>query len=319
MKDLPKKIGKKLPLKTLSSFESKFQKQYPKAHRLFSILRDGSSRFGKETLLYLKLKKNTQDPKFVESMKWNEINIVRETPRDWKAVAPVMIIASFPFLNYIILPLAYFYPQKLLCRQFWTQKQKLQFGEARYNKKILLHDTILNDLKKQIDTKLSSKDNVAKNFSLDLIEKVQSGKRVDFNQVTELKPILYKPDFNLNCLTENHLQNLVDFHSCGRVFNWSKLKNLEHYAYWLSQEDRQLSKIDLNDIEGEFIYNFCYERGINPNKISEKEIFEFLSIWFNFSSQMKLTSTKSYMENNYTLYLHGKILLGKTYNTKSSK
>ena len=26
----------------------------------------------------LKLKKNTQDSKFVEAMKWNEINIVRE-------------------------------------------------------------------------------------------------------------------------------------------------------------------------------------------------------------------------------------------------
>ena len=41
-------------------------------------VKSGSSRFGKETLLYLKLKKNTQDPKFVEAMKWNEINIVRE-------------------------------------------------------------------------------------------------------------------------------------------------------------------------------------------------------------------------------------------------
>lgn len=82
-----------------------------------------------------------------------------------------MIIASFPFLNYIILPIAYVYPDRLLCRQFWSIEQFYKFNNRRYLQKIQLYDPILKCLMEQADKKLTN-DNVAKNILIDSIEQV---------------------------------------------------------------------------------------------------------------------------------------------------
>ena len=68
----------------------------------------------------------------------------------------------------------YYYPQKLLCKQFWTYNQQLQFNEAKLLKKFEIHDRLLINLKQTIDSKLSNKDSYAKNVSIDLIGKVMT-------------------------------------------------------------------------------------------------------------------------------------------------
>lgn len=315
MNNLPKNIGKKLPVKQVQKLTSSFEKRFPKAYKLFTILSQGTRRFGSETYQFLSIKNNLlRNPRYVESMSYKDVNIYRELPRDWKSVSPVMIIASIPLMNYIILPLAYYYPQKLLCKQFWTYNQQLQFNEAKLLKKFEIHDRLLINLKQTIDSKLSNKDSYAKNVSIDLIGKVQNKKNTDLREVLEMKSILNRPEFNLNQLSQDHLGNLIDAHQCQRIFTRSPIKNLEYYAYWLNQEDKKLINENLTRVEAEYLNNFSFERGFNARQHSLKEQIEFLKIWLQFSSQMGYNSSKSYMENNYTLYLHGQVLLSKQYN-----
>lgn len=317
MKDLSKKLTKLQIPKNLRTAQNSFQDRFPKTYKLFSILKDGTKRFGAETLLFTRHKNNlAKNPRYVQSMTWKDVNIYRELPRDWKAVAPVMIIASIPFMNYIILPLAYIYPQKLLCKQFWTQNQIRQYGENKFNRRLLQTDSLLIRLRDEVELKLSNKDNYAKNYATDLIERVHSGRQVSLDEIIELKPILNRPEFNLNNLKQDHLQNLVNLHNCQRVFNWSHIRNLEYYAYWLNMEDKKLMKENLDKIENEYIWNFSYDRGINANKHSSKELAHYLRNWMKFSSQLGFTDSKSYQENNYTLYLHGMILLSKDCHSK---
>lgn len=322
MKNLQKGVNnfKKFSAQGTSNFENSLRSRFPRAFKIYTILKNGTQRFGNESLMFLRIMKQLmQNPKSLESLKWNEVNVYRELPRDWKKVAPVMLIASFPFLNYIVLPLAYLYPQKLLCKQFWTPRQKAIFNEAKFNNNLVLHDRVIINLKEQIENSLTRRDNLAKNVSIDLIDKIHFGRKVDLNEVLELKKILNKPEFNLHNLTQKHLQNLVDLHNCQRLFTRSKLVNLEHYAFWLNQEDKKLMLENLEGLDAEYINSFSFERGVNANELSLKELIEFLQVWFNFSSQMGFSSNKSYLENNYTLYLHAKVLLSTSHNAKRTE
>jgi hypothetical protein len=82
-----------------------------------------------------------------------------------------MVIAMFPLMNWIILPLAYMYPRKLLCRQFWTIEQQLSFGEISFDKTQKHCPELFNNLGAFIDTNLAN-DNKAKYIALDCINKV---------------------------------------------------------------------------------------------------------------------------------------------------
>lgn len=314
MKKFPKDLGKKLQVKNLPKVANSFEKRFPKTYRLFTLLSRGTRRFGSETMQFLRTRNSIiSNPRYVESMSWKDVNIYRELPRDWKSVSPVMIIAALPFMNYIILPLAYLYPEKLLCKQFWTYNQQLQYNQNKLIKKFSEHDRLIMNLKQAIENKLSNKDNYAKNMSLDLIEKIQSKRTVDVREILEIKPILSRPEFNLNNLTNSHLGSLVDTHRCQRVFTRSPIKNLEYYAYWLNQEDMKLMRENIEEIEIEYINSFSFERGFDAKQHSLKEQIQFLRSWFEFSHKMGYSSSRSYMENNYTLYLHGQVLLSKQY------
>lgn len=93
-------------------------------------------------------------------------------PRDWKKVAPVLLISSLPLLNYIVLPIAYMYPHRLLCPQFWTLDQKLTFGQMDHSKRIELYEPILNSLASHVDLKLDFHRSREKYAVIDCINKV---------------------------------------------------------------------------------------------------------------------------------------------------
>lgn len=291
-----------------------FQKKYPRAYQLFSILNNGTRRFGAETMLFVRLKNElAKNPRAVESMSWKDANTYREIPRDWKSVSPVMVVASLPMMNWIMLPLAYMYPQKLLCKQFWTPKQHLVFSEVKFLEKQPSHNQVLDMLSEKIDSTLTGRDSVAKNTSLDLIQKVKVGHSVTIEQVLETKTILSRPEFNINNLKAEHCQKLINLHNCSRVFTRSQVTNLEYFAYWLSMEDKKLMAENLEKIEQQYLNSFCFERGINARQNSTADMIKFLKVWLRFSSKLGLSNSKSYTENNYTLYLHGQALLRNSY------
>jgi hypothetical protein len=61
-------------------------------------------------------------------------------------------------------------PDKLLCRQFWSKEQFLDFNQTVHFTKIQLYDQILNCLSIQAVMKLD--DPVSKNFLVDFVQKV---------------------------------------------------------------------------------------------------------------------------------------------------
>lgn len=83
-----------------------------------------------------------------------------------------MIVSSLPLLNYIILPIAYMNPHRLLCHQFWTLKQNLTFSELDHLKRVELYEPILNMLASHADLKLGLDRSREKYAIIDCISKV---------------------------------------------------------------------------------------------------------------------------------------------------
>jgi hypothetical protein len=274
--------------------------RYPNAYRNFMQIKNGSNRFVLETISFTKTKFYlARDEKHIQKMTWKEIEIYRQLPRDWRKVFPVTAIAAFPFLNYVILPLAFIYPEQLLCRHFWSEKQQIEFGERVLIKRLPLNKTVLNDL--LVHTDKFSSDKIGKNLLIDTINKVHNGARLNEYDIIELSSILNKPEFGLSKLSGQHLKNLTKLNNCATLLNLNPLKRLQHYGQWLAEFDRLLIKEDLTNIEKRYILDFCIERGINVNKVSN-----YIKL---VKSRLELTCSLTESQTNFTLLLHSNALL----------
>ena len=111
---------------------------------------------------------------------------------------------------------------------------------------------------------------------------MQNGSILSNKDIVELGPILNRPVFVLNKLSNDHLvrkltiafdascqiyngfifshckfsilflnkkQNLAKLNNCSRFFNLNPLKSLKHYAFWLTEFDKLLNRENLTDIE----------------------------------------------------------------------
>jgi hypothetical protein len=143
-----------------------------------------------------------------------------------------MIISALPLLSYVILPVAYMYPHRLLCQQLWTLDQKLHFAEIDHVKRKELHDQLLDLLVLHADQKLDFHRQSEKYAIIDCISKVKDytsnhisilifnfysfikvkkGEKIGIEEVISLKPILAKPEFSLSRLSEAHVVRALNY------------------------------------------------------------------------------------------------------------
>lgn len=312
-------IKMKTSITSLSSFSStksigeKFKKNYPKVYQQIYCLKNGTSRFFKESLTFLKLKYRLfRDRSDAENFTAKEIEIYRQVPRDWQRVGPTIVVASFPFLQYIILPIAYMFPHKLLCHQFWSIEQKLKFGELDHLKKIALHAPILDDLLIHADKHLTDKDTTAKYEIIDLVKRINNQSLTNIDEILNLNNIFKRKEFNLNKLSEDHLKKIALLNNCKGPISFNNAKNLESYALWLARQDKKLLNEDFNNTELEFIYNIGFERGINSGMNSREDVIKKIRLWLEFSQKLN-NNNENYSTNNNNLFLHSKIFFKNIY------
>lgn len=116
---------------------NKFQIKFPKLYKIYNAVKSGTSNLTKDTFVYYKVKKSLSNED-IKMLTWKEILTYNQIPKDWKKIGPVFILSVFPLMPYLILPIAYMYPQKLLSQQFWSTSQKLIYYETEYKTKYQL-------------------------------------------------------------------------------------------------------------------------------------------------------------------------------------
>lgn len=110
----------------IKNYDTVLEKNFPRTMHVYRIFSVGTKDFIQDTkkffLAYTKDKINGSD-----TLTSGELRIMYTMRKDMIKLFPVLIISAIPFTNYIIFPLAYYFPRYLLSSHYWTLQQKLDF------------------------------------------------------------------------------------------------------------------------------------------------------------------------------------------------
>ncbi|CAH2035058.1 unnamed protein product, partial [Iphiclides podalirius] len=127
-------------------------------------------------------------------------------PSDMWRIAPVLILSAVPFGNYIIFPLAFMKPKKLLCSHFWSIQQKAQFSIEDLKERLRNNRPVLRALQAKLDY---VPDSSAKEKWRRVLALLGSGVHPSPNEVLACKELFTKDPYHLNYLSYSHMGYLL--------------------------------------------------------------------------------------------------------------
>jgi hypothetical protein len=133
----------------------------------------------------------------VTSITWKELRFVHKTTADIKRTLPTIVLFWIPFLGYVAPFLALSFPGQLLSSHFWSDKQKIEFGEKIKEQRQIG----IKALKGHV---LIDKGNINKIITGCLSKIEEETSEISCEWINE-SPIL---DMSLNQLSRNHLMLL---------------------------------------------------------------------------------------------------------------
>ncbi|XP_035707075.1 uncharacterized protein LOC110848636 isoform X2 [Folsomia candida] len=133
----PKKVTKFFLFKFFE-FVKKFpEKKFPGAMNVYRVFTIGVKEFAKELADYVRISgKVIMSSNGIRNLNSTELDIYYRMPKEVTRVAPTLIISALPFMNYIMFPIAYYFPKRLLSSHFWSLQQKSQFAIDLHQRKV---------------------------------------------------------------------------------------------------------------------------------------------------------------------------------------
>ncbi|XP_075991145.1 LETM1 domain-containing protein 1 [Anticarsia gemmatalis] len=282
----------------VKNYTKVLENRFPTAVKMYRVFSVGIKDFLKDLKKYISLRiKMTRDQGFM-NMTRQDIELYQRMPSDMWRIAPVLILSAIPFGNYIIFPLAFFSPRKLLCSHFWSIQQKAEFTtqdlieRLRYNKPVFralqakVHAIPNGELKyrwKKVIALLGSGVHPKTEDILDCIELFASG------------------PYQLSSLTYAHTGYLLKMHGLRKtIFRRNKLK---YQAFILMEMDKAIIREGgVDSLSQETLRYACHIRGLNGSHLTNQEMKNWLRKWLLISEHVDKTT--------YSLLLHSPIFLG---------
>lgn len=146
------------------------------------------------------------DGKAVNKFSYNDLMIYYQMPKDMIRVAPVLLITALPFTNYIIFPLAYWFPKQLLSHHFWTIEQKHNFQVIDHTKRLHFYRPVFRHLQSRLDS-VTTEDHLQDKCRL-VFAKLGSGTHPSLEQVIDIRQCFTSQPYGLNQLKAGHLVTL---------------------------------------------------------------------------------------------------------------
>lgn len=187
----------------VKNYEKVIEKKFPTALHLYRTFKVGMKEFYRDLLVYMKIIRVlnlTTDG--LKSLTLNEIEIYHKMPRDMIKVAPVLVLSALPMTNYIIFPLAYFYPRQMLCTHFWTIQQRSEFQIYYLRQRLLNHRPTFRCMQEQLDT---LKEHRLYNDWAEILGLVGSGAQPTTEQIIACKELFESGPYQIGYLKGSHV------------------------------------------------------------------------------------------------------------------
>ncbi|KAF5273262.1 hypothetical protein FQR65_LT04684 [Abscondita terminalis] len=240
---------------------------------------------------------STQPPrKSLNDLTLKEIELYLQMPKDMRRIAPFLIISILPFANYVLFPLAYYFPRHLLCRHFWNLQQKSEFGIVFLQNRLVHNKPVFRYLQLQLP-KLEE-DALLDKWS-HVLGTLGSGSQPRPMQILECKQLFETGPYHLAYLSRNHVKHLLKMHEVP--LGWFRRTRLGDRALLLQAMDRSIMKDGLEKLPHDTLKTACLIRGLNPTNMKHEDMIEWMTKWLIISSEVN--------KNSLSLLLHCPVLL----------
>lgn len=192
------------------------EKRFPKAISAYRLFLFGVKEFYKDLKGFYKIVKFLRKGNTYLNLNRSELELYYQMPRDILKLLPVLVLASLPLSNYLILPLIIYFPRQLLTSHFWNLQQKTEFRIIYLKKRLTHHRPVFRHLQGRLN---EIDDKVAKDKWASTLGLLGSGVQPTIDDILECKDLFQMDPYKLNRLRRSHIVNYVNHQVNELKFN----------------------------------------------------------------------------------------------------
>lgn len=281
-------------VKYLDKFEHQFKTSLPTAHRLYRLFKDGTWELFADTKEYYSVFTQVKAGAPLSSFSCKQLHLYQQLPGDLLKSAPLIVAIALPFVQYLILPLAYYmYPKLLLCRYFWSDEQLKKFSAQDLESRYSHYPKVINYL---ITHSKEVKDDKMKNQLLLFTEQLmKQDTNIDPHEILVFKPLFKDLPFKLEHLNKRH--KIHKWHLCKGM----EVKGTAEELDLLRQVDLALMREGVDNIDKNILKQIGLKRGVNSYEITDAQLKQYLNKWLQVSTALDA--------QHNSLLLHTPVLL----------
>jgi len=288
----------------VQGYENIMEKNFPKAFKIYQVFSIGIKDFYRDFKLFIVINMEQRRGKKFRDLTLQEIEICHSMPREIRRVAPTLLLSSLPFANYVIFPLAYAFPKRLLSSHFWSIQQKNEFSLQDHKLKLHYYRPVFRHLQAKLSTIAEPK---LRDNCNEMFHKLGSGTHPTIPEIMAVKTAFTNAPYALRFLTFGHISSLCHMHQLSSY-------GLRHNRLWyhagvLRQMDLAIVRESIQKLNSGQLRHACFLRGINPTGMTNLEMLAWLKDWISVTQRLDA--------ENLSLLLHCPILLA--YNSPTNR
>ena len=193
----------------VSNYDKVLEKKFPNAMHVYKVFLVGVKEFYADMKKYLKITRIANGSSDgLRALTRKEMELYYQLPKDMMKIAPVLVISTLPFANYVVFPIAYMYPRVFLSSHFWSVDQKREFQQIYLSKRILNNRKALRYLQSKLElTSRGGGEFYEKwNYVLGLLG---SGTHPTSEEILAVKQLFAQAPYHLRSLSAAQLVSLL--------------------------------------------------------------------------------------------------------------
>ncbi|XP_020282260.1 LETM1 domain-containing protein 1 isoform X2 [Pseudomyrmex gracilis] len=205
----------------IKNYEHTLEQKFPRTIQVYRVFSVGSKDVYKDLKRFVSaIKKQNQNG--TDSLTREELQLMHTMPQDLRKLSPLFLLSAIPFTNYIIFPLAIYFPRYLLSSHYWTLQQKLEFMLLDHKKRLKHNRSLFRCMQAELK---SIKNQALKIKWRDAIACLGSGTHPTTKNIIACSELFSGPPYSLNSLKRKHLKELLAIHgmSLWRPFKRKRL------------------------------------------------------------------------------------------------
>ncbi|XP_011168767.1 LETM1 domain-containing protein 1 [Solenopsis invicta] len=287
----------------IKNYESTLEQKFPRTMQMYRVFSVGSRDVYTDLKRFVTAVKR-QGSNGVDCLTREELQLMHTMPRDLRKLSPLFLLSAVPFTNYIIFPLALYFPRYLLTSHYWTLQQRLEFMLSEHKVRLRHNRPLFRCMQAELK---SIKDKALRIKWQDAIACLGSGTHPTTKNIVACSKLFSGPPYSLDNLKRRHLKELLAIHgmSLWRPF---KRKRLMERGMLILRMDRAIVREGgVKEMSNEAMRWALSFRGVNPANMSIESMRNWLEQWLIVSALVD--------QNNISLLLHSPILLAYNHST----